>query len=371
MRILHVITRMDRGGSAVNTLICGTEQQRMGHRVVLAYGPSLESDMSEAEQAVLDTEVRAFEALGGQVVLLRFMLRSLGWHDWRAHDELKALLGKGFDVLHTHTSKTGALGRLAAIGLPVKVVHTPHGHIFHGYFGRLKTAIFIAIERHLAKHSDALIALTQAERDDHLDLAIGEAAQWRVIPSGVDVDTIANVMQQSNRSIQWQAVSVGRLVPIKGMERLIAAWAVVCQRQPDARLAIVGDGEEKQSLQALSRDYGIEKQVFFAGWTDPLPYLAASECFVLLSHNEGMGRVVVEAMAAGLPCVVSDVCGLKELVNTQVGYVVDAENPKQVADVLLNQWSDKVRDAARARAQNYSVAAMLNGLEKVYEDVCA
>ena len=371
MKILHVITRMDRGGSAVNTLLCAIEQQRLGHEVSLVYGCSIESDMSDAEKEKTDAEIQRFQSLGGRVIVLASMLRALGMHDKLAYRELKALMKMGFDIVHTHTSKAGALARLAAKDINIKVVHTPHGHIFHGYFGGLKTQIFIAIERYLAKKTDVLIALTRAERDDHLALRIGQKSQWRVIPSGVDVQAIMRQTEAIKGQMEWDAVSVGRLVPIKGMERLIKAWAEVCKIKPDAKLALVGDGEERVFLTLLAEDLGISENIHFAGWSNPVPYLAHTRCFALLSYNEGMGRAVVEALAAGLPCVVSDVCGLRELVDNQVGQVVNADCAKEVANALLTHWDALIGDAARIRAKNYSIETMISGLEKVYQDVCS
>lgn len=367
MKILHLITRMDRGGSAVNTLLSAIAQCRAGHQVTLAYGPSLESDMSPAEQAKVDSDVALFQALGGKVIILSAMLRNMGKHDWQAYRQIKALLKQGFDIVHTHTSKAGALGRLAAGN--EAVVHTPHGHIFHGYFGALKTRLFILIEQYLARKSKALIALTRAERDDHLALHIGKPEQWHIIPSGVDICYIQQQIKQQPRKIVWDAVSVGRLVPIKGMERLLAAWAKVCTYKADAKLALVGDGEERQALEALTKQMGIADNVHFAGWADPLPYLASARCFALLSHNEGMGRAVVEAFAAGLPCVVSNVCGLRELVDEQVGRVVDADNPEEVCHALLTTWPESIHHHASERAKAYAVETMIDALEALYQDV--
>lgn len=369
MRILHLITRMDRGGSAVNTLISASEQALRGHHVVLAMGRSEESEMGASEISRVEEGLKAFQSNGGVVRWLPSMKRSLGLHDWAACREIASLMDVSFDVVHTHTSKAGVLGRLAAHG-KTKVVHTPHGHIFHGYFGALKTSLFIAIERWMAKKCDVLIALTEAEKSDHLKLRIGTAEQWHVVPSGVDVagisERVGQLRQQPEYSLAWDAVSVGRLVPIKGMDRLIRAWAEVCRIKPDARLAIVGDGEERAMLESLAAASGVAGQVCFAGWDDPIPYLASARCFALLSHNEGMGRAVVEAFAASLPCVVSNVCGLSELVDERVGAVVNAEEPEQVAQSLLCEWGSTVRESARKRADHYSVEAMVNGLESIY-----
>ena len=372
MKILHLITRMDGGGSAVNTLITSQEQAKAGHDVSLVFGASEESAMSAMEQTKVDEGIQQFEDLGGHVQVLHSLKREVGMHDKQAIKDIRALALDNFDIVHTHTSKAGALGRLAAKGSKAKVVHTPHGHIFHGYFSALKTKVFLKVERYLAKKTDVLIALTQAERDDHLQLGVGKAEQWKVVPSGVDVSRIKEYMWENPVSMErktWDVISVGRLVPIKGMERLIKAWAIVVKTYPDAKLALVGDGEEKRNLERLASSLNLVSHIEFLGWTDPLPQLAKAKVFALLSHNEGMGRVVVEAMAAGLPCVVSDVCGLKELVDDSVGQVVDAENAQEVANALMMNWSRGTRNAARERAEAYSITAMMQGLDDIYTEL--
>jgi len=372
MRILHLITRMDGGGSAVNTLASALAQAKAGHAATLAFGPTLESDMGDMERLRVEQGLAGFREAGGKAVILPSLMRAPGLADIRAWRDMRDLISRGFDIVHTHTSKAGALGRLAASGR-ARVVHTPHGHVFHGYFGVTRTRLFILIERWLAGKTDALIALTKAERDDHLALAIGRPGQWRVIPSGVDVDAIGKRVaawrDKHAGENQWDAVSVGRLAPVKGMERLLAAWERVCAHRPESRLAIVGDGGEQDRLEGLCRTLGIERNVHFAGWCDPVPYLAASRCFTLLSHNEGMGRAVVEAFAAGLPCVVSDVCGLKELVTDAYGAVVDADNADAVAAALLKDWPGDMRKACRDHAGDYSIEAMVNGLQSLYEEL--
>ena len=371
MRILHLITRMDGGGSAVNTLISATMQQQVGHHVVLAFGPSDGSEMSDIEREQLAGRMQVFREVGGETVVLASLTRQPGWADIPAYRQMRQLIERGFDVVHTHTSKAGALGRLAAWGRARAVVHTPHGHVFHGYFGKLKTRLFVGIERFLAGRAHALIALTKAERDDHLALKVGKPGQWRVIPSGVNVGGIQTEIMTWREAHPdarpWDAVSVGRLVPIKAMDRLLRAWMRVCEEKPEARLAIVGDGEERESLEAMCGMMNLEGNICFSGWSNPIPFLAASRCFVLLSHNEGMGRAVVEAMAAGLPCVVSDVCGLKELVTSDCGAVVDAADVGAIAAALMRDWPDDMPAACEKRAEAYSVDVMADALQGLYE----
>jgi len=377
MRILHLITRMDRGGSAVNTLSCALAQQRAGHAVHLAMGPGTESGMSAGEQQAVERGLDAFRDAGGSVHELTGLLRRLGAHDLRAWRQMRALIrALRPDVVHTHTSKAGALGRLAAWGQVKAVVHTPHGHVFHGYFGWAKTRLFVLAERRLARRCHALVALTVAERDEHLALGIGKPRQWHVIPSGVPVRELAAAVARRRAETgdappAWRAVSVGRLVPVKGMDRLLRAWAHVQAERPGARLAIVGDGPERAALEAMIDDMGLAGSVELAGWQDPVPYLAAAECFVLLSRNEGMGRAVVEAMAAGLPCIVSDVCGLAELVDVSVGEVVDADDAPAVAQALLRPRDAGMRERARARADAYAEEVMVARLAALYRELAA
>ncbi len=370
MRILHLITRLDGGGSAVNTLLAAIAQQRAGHAVTLAHGPGLESAMGETEREQLEARLARFRDAGGCLHVLPHLLRAPGAHDFTAWRETRRLVKEDFDVVHTHTSKAGALGRMAAWKQARAVVHTPHGHVFHDYFGPLKTRVFLAVERRLARRCHALVALTRAERDDHLRLGVGRPEQWHVIPSGVDVRAIGRAVEAWQKThghaMRQDAVSVGRLAPVKGMDRLLHAWKEVCRRKPDARLVIVGDGEERARLRALAVESGMEERVHFAGWADPVPWLASARCFVLLSRNEGMGRAAVEALAAGLPCVVADVCGLREVVTPECGVRVDATDARAVADAVLRDWPEDVARACRKRAEAYSVEAMTDALDALY-----
>lgn len=376
MKILHLITRMDGGGSAVNTLLSAQHQAADGHEVTLAFGPSFESAMSKIEKDNVTACLAAFEEAGGFIEIIENLQREVGLHDKKALTEIRMLMSKGFDIVHTHTSKAGALGRMAidarikAKG--TKVVHTPHGHIFHSYFGTIKNKVFLKVEQALAKKTDILVSLTQAERDDHLDLKVGTSEQWRVVPSGVDVESIAEWVWEhplSDAHKPWDTISVGRLVPIKAMDRLIRAWAIVVKTKPDAKLALVGDGQERRALERLASQYNLIPNIEFLGWCNPIPELAKAKSFALLSHNEGMGRAVVEAMAASLPCVVSNVCGLKELVNESVGFVVDGDDAQAVADALLTDWSRDMRYAARERSKAYSIEAMMSGLQSIYDEL--
>jgi len=369
VRIVHIITRMDRGGSAINTLVTATEQAKAGHTVLLLCGASHESNMSAQELQAAEVGLSLFAEAGGKVVVVNALCRAIGWADvsvlWQLRKTLRAFAA---DVVHSHTSKTGVLGRLATLGLGAWVVHTPHGHVFNGYFSLMKTRFFILLEQMLAMITDRLIALTQAERDDHLQLHIGRNNQWMVVPSGVAVEEIAarvTALRQKQQPDRLHAVCVGRLTPIKGMDRLLRAWLAVIKQQPQAQLTIVGDGELRENLIAQSRSLGIDASVHFVGWDDPLPWLARADRFVLLSRNEGMGRAVVEAFAAGLPCIVSNVCGLAELVDDSVGAVVDGEDAVAVAAALLASYG--CQDALGRRAQHYSVAAMIKGVGRAYE----
>ncbi len=372
MRIAHLITRLDRGGSAINTLLSAIHQAERGHKVFLVAGRK--EPMPENEAHLLARDLARFQQAGGRLLRVPLLVRAPGVHDLAALFALVRVLSRlRPDLVHTHTSKAGALGRIAARMLGIPVVHTPHGHIFGGYFPRPVERAFLLAERVLAPLATRLVALTDTERREQLALGIGKPEQWVVIPSGVDVETIAArvaAVRAEGAKAEFLAVCVARLVHVKGVDRVIRAWPHVLAKQKDARLAIVGEGKERKALMTLAEELGVAPFVHFAGFDDPARWLARARLFVLLSRNEGQGRALVEAMAAGLPVVVGGAPALAEVAGN-AGRVVDADDPKAVAEAIVRPWPEDAAAKARARAQRYSLAAMFAALDRLYAEVLA
>lgn len=299
------------------------------------------------------------------------------WALW----QLFRLMGQGYDVVHTHTSKAGLLGRAAAAlrGVPV-VIHTPHGHVFHGYFSPRKERLFIWLERIFGWPSDSLVMLTSGDLKDHLDARIAPARKLVVVPSGVDLSHFSpEARDPAELGLPTDRLLVGtvlRLVPVKGIFDLLEAFQIVQRARPDAFLAIAGDGPLRQELSERAAQLGLTQDVRFLGHVDPVgPFLQMLDLFVLPSHNEGMGRAVVEAMACRLPVVVTRIGGLPDLVQEgENGFLVSPRDPQDLASGILRALADpekrsRMGRAALNRAQLFSAQVMYDRLEALYREL--
>jgi glycosyltransferase involved in cell wall biosynthesis len=290
-----------------------------------------------------------------------------------------------FDLVHTHTSKAGILGRVAAwlAGVPC-LVHTPHGHIFTGYAGRSLTALFVLLERWAATFTDRIIGLTDQESRDHLERKIGRPEQFVSIPSGVELEAFEKAQGEAHAvktslglPLSARLIgSVGRLEPVKGHVYLLEAFLTLALRFPDLYLALVGEGELLPQLRSRARSEGLADRILFLGWRDDIPgLLQAFDLFVLPSLNEGMGRALVEAMAAGLPIVAARAGGVPEvLAEGGAGLLVEAGSALALARGIETLLLDPARGVrlgtrARERAHRYSVEAMLEKLGALYREL--
>jgi len=307
--------------------------------------------------------------------------------DWPALRELTQLLEvQQYDLVHTHTSKAGYLGRLAArrAGVPA-IVHTPHGHIFGGYFSTLTTRFYIALERHAAQFTDRIIALTGQEVEDHLARGIGQREQYRVVHSGIDMapfEAARERREETRRKLGIKPDEVvvgaaGRLERVKGFTYLIDAVRLLADSNPNLRLLLVGDGSLRTELTRAAAPLG--RRIEFAGFRDDVPDLmAAFDILALPSLNEGMGRVLLEAGAAGTPVVATHVGGVPDVVRDgETGLLVPPKNAGALANALDALTNDAERRAHMGRAARefvvprFSIASMVRALEAIYDEVIA
>jgi glycosyltransferase involved in cell wall biosynthesis len=376
-RILHVITRLDPGGSTMNTLETVARLDPGRFEVDLVSG--LTSDpLAEA------TGFMARHGISCRYV--RSLRRDINpFWDMCAFIALILIMRRGgYDIVHTHSSKAGILGRWAARLSGIKhVVHTPHGHVFYGYFLSWVTRFFVGLERAAARITDRLVALTSKGIEEHLSFKVGIRSQWVAIPSGIDLKKFFYVAEEGQRvrrslGIARETlvfVSVARLEPVKGNVHLIEAMAEVVPLYPSASLVLVGDGSEREMLIRKARDLGIAGNVVFAGaQRDVVPFLSAGDVFVLGSLNEGMGRAVVEAMACGLPSIVSNTGGLPELIEDgKEGFLAGPGESWSFALAMRKLANDKdlrkiMSDRARQKADmKFSIKTMVHSIETLYE----
>ncbi len=375
LRVLHVITRLSLGGSSENTLASIAALQRVGHEVALAvsFGESDPPSLEDARRR----GVRLVDAPG-----LRREPAPL--RDLRALRRLLSIIAaERPHVVHTHTSKAGFVGRLAArLARVPAVVHQPHGHAFYGYWGRGKSALFAALERRAARWSDRIVTLTDRGIEEHLARRIGRRAQYVSVPSGVPVDRLRAAAPSRAAARErlhlepaaFVVAGLGRLTPIKGFDLLVEALPAVAAAVPDARLVLIGDGPERAALEARAAALGVGGRLTVTGAVgDVTPWLAAADVVAAPSRNEGMGRVIVEAMALGVPVVGAAVGGIPSVIaDGECGRLVPPEDPAALARALVELGRDgalraRLGAAGVRRAEAFALAVADRKLCEVYE----
>ena len=306
--ILRLITRLNVGGPARHALLLSRELAA-DYDTTLAAGTPTESEGEMTDPAV-------------PIIRVPLVRPISPGHDPRALASVRHLLVTRRPVLvHTHMAKAGTVGRLAALTVRPrpKVVHTFHGHVLEGYFGSRSQRAFIEVERQLARRSDALVAVSPEIRDQLLDLGIGRPAQFTVISVGLDLAEFLAVDRPRGTLRARLGLSadvplvgaVGRLVPIKDNETLLAA----VQALAGVHVALVGDGELRGSLESRARELGMADRVHVTGWWDDLAGAYSDlDVVALTSRNEGTPLALIEAGAAGRPVVSTDVGGVRSVV---------------------------------------------------------
>lgn len=341
LKICHVITRMIVGGAQENTLLTIKGHLASGHEVTLAtgYSPGREGELLRNVK-IEPFPVKIFSDLVRQISL---------WHDIRAFFKLKRFFREqGFDVVHTHSSKAGIIGRIAArsAGVPV-VVHTVHGQAFHPYQNRLKNLLYIFLERVAAKYSDKIFAVAQAMIDQCVEAKIAPREKYQVVYSGMDTKAFATANRNQNMrnflGIPPDALViavVARLFPQKGYEFVIPAAEQVALSAPDTHWLLIGDGPMYEQLQQKLMKNGLLEKFHFAGLIPPHEvgkYLAQADLLWHLSLHEGLPRAVVQALAVGIPAIGFALDGTPEVViNQKTGFVTEPGDIKQVAKLTLD-----------------------------------
>ena len=317
IRVMRIIARLNIGGPALHATLLTEALAPERYESVLVCG-----DVGDDEGDYLtlhgrdDVRLVRVAALGRQI---------RGLKDLAALSQLVRLMRKFRpDIVHTHTAKAGTLGRVAAriAGVPV-VLHTYHGHVFHGYFSKLATRVFLFIERVLARFSTRLLTVSPTVRRELLELGIGTPEQLIVVPLGLDLERFRRSDAVKGELRRELGISVGtsligivaRLVPIKSHETFLKAAAIVADRNAAVRFVVVGDGERRSELEALSGSLGIGEKVVFLGWRRDLDRVYADlDIVALTSQNEGSPVSLIEAMTSECAVVSTRFGGVPDLI---------------------------------------------------------
>ncbi len=335
MKIVRIIARLNVGGPAKHVAWVTAGTRRAGHESLLVAGvvPPGEDDMGyfAAQQGVAP-------------VVIPEMSREISPRDLVTVWKLYRLLRRERpDIVHTHTAKAGTVGRVAGLlyrwltpatlwGRPrrVRFVHTYHGHIFHSYYGRLKTRLFLLIEKLLAAlATDRIVVISpQQRREIHEQFGVGRAAQFAVVPLGLDLGAFDDWAQRRAPARAALGATndellvgiVGRLTEIKHHALFLEAAARCKARRaqtanaPRVRFLVVGDGHLRNELEAQARALGLADDVTFTGLrADPENFYPALDVVALTSRNEGTPLTLIEAMANARPCVATAVGGVVDL----------------------------------------------------------
>lgn len=335
MKIVYIITRLDRGGSSEYLMNIAKEMKRCGFDVVVVYGGN-KTKLSVRSINIAQL-VRNISFLKDIIAFFRLFI---------------LIFKEKPEIVHTHTSKAGFLGRWAAFVVRLllrsrlRIIHTPHGHIFYGYFAKMKSNFFALIEKITAYITDILIALTENEMKESISYGVGNERKWVCIPSGINYEFKIVEPQLKNklgfRSTQFIAGSVMRLDDVKGDKFFVLAAAEVLKEKKDVFFVLVGDGPNMSKLKELARELNIEKKIIFAGWQENVyDWINIMDVYIQPSLNEGLGRTVIMAELLSKPVIASSVCGLKDLViDGYNGFLVKPADVFSISGAILKLVSD-------------------------------
>lgn len=376
VRVLRVITRLNVGGPTLQAALLSTrlDPERFDTLLVAGTESPAEGSMLELGRLSDGINLRRVPALGREIALVDDV-RALATIRNIAHEFRP-------DIVHTHLAKAGTIGRIAArmSGNPV-VIHTYHGTVFSGYFGRAKSTAFIAVERGLAHLTTRLIAITPSQRRELLKLGIGDAHKIVEIPLGLELSQYLEPRDQREARARLAlpidgaiVAIVGRLVPVKNVALFLEAVALA--KEPFIA-AVVGDGEQRRQLEAISLSLGIADRCRFIGWQrDVGTVYAAADVVALTSLNEGSPVSILEAMAARRAVICTAVGGVPDVVKNDVsGVLVPSGDAHAVAAAITALLRDPMRRARLGSAAqvavypHYDVSRLLANMTQLYDEL--
>jgi glycosyltransferase involved in cell wall biosynthesis len=317
-KVLRIINRFNIGGPTYNAAYL-TKFLEPNFETLLIGGQKDET--GDSSEFILDN-------LGLKPLLIDEMRREIGFkNDFKAYKKLREIIGDYKpDIVHTHASKAGAVGRLAASRLNVPLIfHTFHGHVFHSYFGKTKTTLYKNIERYLAKKTTKIIAISEIQKQELSTIHnICDPSKIEVIPLGFDLNRFRQDKENKRLTFRnrWGlkddeiAVGiVGRLVPIKDHNMFLEGAKIITEKtSKKLKFVIVGDGELRKELEEKVSALELTN-VIFTSWIKNIDEVNAGlDLLCLTSKNEGTPVSLIEAQASGLPIVSTNVGGIENIV---------------------------------------------------------
>lgn len=360
-KIVRIINRFNLGGPIYNAAYL-TKYLSPEFETLLIGG--MKDDTEASSEYILKN-------MGIEYQLLSNMKRTINpLNDLSAYNTVKKIIKKFKpDIVHTHAAKAGALGRIAAYRCHVPVlVHTFHGHIFHSYFGDIKSSVYKIIERNLAKKTTAIIAISEKQKgeliNEHKITSLEKKVH--VIPLGFDLNRFQENFDEKRKKFREEyklssdeiAIGIiGRLVPVKNHSLFIEAIRFVKENTPiKIKAFIVGDGEERQKLESMAREFGLINHLIFTSWNKEIDKVYPGlDIVCLTSFNEGTPVSLVEAQAANLPIVSTKVGGVEDVVIENYTALLSeiADKNKFCENILRMVKSAELRKSMSIQGREY------------------
>lgn len=378
IRVLHVITRLIVGGAQENTMLTAEMLDGERFEVQVVSGPQTGPEGSLIE------EVRA---RGIDLTIMPELVREVNpVKDALAMFRLTRFVKRGgYDIIHTHSSKAGILGRWAGRRGGAKVIiHTVHGWGHHDRQHPLVRGLYVILERLTAGITDRLIVVSDLNTQKGLRDGIGRAEQYVTIRSGIELDLFMDDSidgAEVRRSLGIPAGakvigSVTRLSPQKDPLAMIRGASEAMRRHEEAMLVVVGDGPLRPEVEALVEEEGMAGRVLLTGLRRDVPrLLRAFDVFVLPSLWEGLPRVILQAMSAGLPVVATAADGTAEVVQDGVtGLLVPMEDTHALAEAIARLLRDpegarRMGAEGKRRVQGFGADKMVRDIEELYTNL--
>ena len=383
IKVLRVIARLNVGGPALHVAYLSAGLADRGYDTTLVagkVGAGEESMAFVAEQR--GVRIETLDDLHREIAPLR---------DLRTILRLARLIrSERPTILHTHTAKAGAVGRIAALlagdARPPVIVHTFHGHVLRGYFNPALTAAFRLLEQLLARVATKLVAVSPEVRDDLVALGVAPAAKFAVVRLGIELDERVDYDEEGRKAtrrllgippdafvVGW----IGRMTAVKRTEDIARTLQALVERGVDGYLCLVGDGPDRTRLERRMHELGVAKRCLFVGYQENVArFYDAMDVLLLTSVNEGTPVSVIEALAAGRPVVATRVGGVSDVVRDGVdGFLAEVADVESLAARLAELAGDpelraRMGNAGQAHVvDRYAVERLVDDIDRLYRSL--
>jgi len=379
IKVAHIIARMITGGADENTLFTMKGLDKNKYEIDLITG-------EEFDESILNkVKNNHFDII--QVKGLKWKLNFL--HDPIVLIKLIKLMRKNrYDIVHTHTTKAGILGRIAAqlSGVPV-IVHGLHGSTFQAFNSGLLNWLLFLFERLTGRFTDAYISVSKVLSKTYIEKGIGKKDNHYTVYSGMELSKFYHTRDKINYKEKYEELginagdfligNVARLETRKGHQFLLDAFKNVVEQQKDGhvKLLIIGEGNKREYLENYAKELNLGDKVIFTGYREDVEELMAlMDIFVLTSLREGLPRVLVQAAAVGMPSVAFNVDGVPEIIKDNYnGFLIKVKDVEQLGNRIVKYMNNKElvllhgRNGREFIENKWSVKGMVDRIDKIYQ----